>query len=88
VIPVVMLLAIQLTIPDNNRDVTVAIRFASSCCDVACTGLSGMTMADVKAIVTNPVKIPAAKKGIKYCTKFREYKVKVCDNISPMDSSR
>ena len=26
VIPVVMLLAIQLTIPDKNRDVTVAVR--------------------------------------------------------------
>lgn len=88
VIPVVMLLAIQLTIPDNNRTVKVSIMFASSCCDVAFKGLVGMTMADVTAIVTNPVRIPAAKKGIKYWTKFREYKLKVCDNISPMESSR
>jgi hypothetical protein len=54
---------------------------------VACTGAAGMTMADLTAIVTNPVKIPTAKKGIKYCTKFLEYKLKVCDNISPMESS-
>ena len=92
VIPVVMLLAIQLTIPDKNMDVTVAVRkvgnHANSCCDVGCPGAAGITMADVTAIVTNPVKIPAAKKGIKYCTKFREYKLKVCDNISPIESSR
>ena len=66
VIPVVMLLAIQLTIPGKNIDVKVAIRFANSCCDVECKGIAGMTMADFTAIVTNPVKIPAARKGIKY----------------------
>jgi hypothetical protein len=72
-------------------NVTVAVKkvgnHANSCCDVASTGLAGMIMADVTTIVTNPVKIPAAKKGIKYFTKFREYKLKVCVNISPMESS-
>jgi hypothetical protein len=92
VIPVVMLLAIQLTIPDKNIDVKVAVRkvgnHANSCCVVGCVGVAGMVMVDCTAIVTNPVRIPAAKKGIKYWTKFREYKLKVCDNISPMESSR
>ena len=91
VIPVVMLFAIQLTIPDKNRDATVAVRkvgnHANSCCDVGWTGAAGMIMVDLTAIVTNPVRIPAAKNGIKYCTKFREYNLKVCVNISPMESS-
>ena len=69
VIPVEMLLAIQLTIPDKNMDVTVAVKkignHANSCCEVGCTGAVGMTMAELTAIVTNPVKIPTAKKGIK-----------------------
>ena len=86
VIPVAMLLAIQLTIPDKNMDVKVAIRFANSC-DVERNDAAGMTMTDLTTIVTNPVKIPATKKGIKYCTKFREYKLKVCVKISPMESS-
>ena len=42
VIPVVMLFAIQLTIPDKNRDATVAVRkvgnHANSCCNVGWTG--------------------------------------------------
>lgn len=46
-----------------------------------------MTTADLTNIVTNPITIPAAKNGIKYCTKFREYKLKVCINISPTESS-
>jgi hypothetical protein len=65
-----MLLAIQLTIPDKNTDVTVAVRkignHANISCDVGCNGAAGITIADLTAIVTNPVKIPAAKKGIKY----------------------
>ena len=81
VIPVEMLLAIQLTIPDKNMDVTVAVKkvgnHSNSCCDVGCNGASGMTTADLTTIVTNPVTIPATKKGIMYCTKFREYKLKV-----------
>ena len=67
VIPVVKLLAIQLTIPDRNKDVTVAImkvgNHANSCCDVGLQGASGITMANLTAMVTNPVKIPATKKG-------------------------
>jgi len=67
VIPVVKLLAIQLTIPDKNRDVTVAVRnvgnHANSSWDVGLVGTSGITMTNLTAIVTNPVKIPATKKG-------------------------
>ena len=70
VIPAVMLEVIQPTIPDIDKDVKVAAtkvgNHANSCCDVGCTGAAGMTMADLTAIVTNPVKIPAAKNGIKY----------------------
>jgi hypothetical protein len=91
VIPVVTALTIQLTIPDKNKDVTVAVRkvgnHANSCCVVGCAGVAGMIMVDLTAMVTNPVKIPAAKKGIKYCVKFREYMLKVCVNISPTESS-
>lgn len=80
VIPVVTLLAIQLTIPDKNKDVTLAARkvgnHANSCCDVGFTGSAGITMAALTAMVTNPVKIPAAKKGITYCAKFLEYRFK------------
>ena len=81
VIPVVKLLTIQLTIPDRNRTVTVAVKkagkYANSCCDVGFTGATGITIADLTAMVTNPVRIPAARKGIKYCAKFREYKLNV-----------
>ena len=54
---------------------------------MGCTGVAGMIMVDLTATVTNPVTIPATKKGIKYFTKFREYKLNVCVNISPMESS-
>ncbi len=81
VIPVVKALATQLTIPDKNRDVKVAVRkvgnHANSCCVVGCIGVTGMIMADCTTIVARPVRIPAAQKGIKYCTKFRLYKLKV-----------
>jgi hypothetical protein len=67
VIPVVKLLTIQLTIPDKNRDVTVAVRkvgnHANNSWDVGLAGASGTTIANLTTIVTNPVKIPATKKG-------------------------
>lgn len=91
VMPIVKALVIQLTIPDKNREVKDAAmkagNHASSCCGVGSVGAAGMIMTEFTAMVTNPVKTPKAKKGIKYCTKFREYKLKVCVNISPMESS-
>ena len=70
VIPVVKLLAIQPTIPIKNIDVAVAVmkagNHAKSCCGVGSVGAAGITMADLTTMVTNPVKIPAAKKGIMY----------------------
>jgi len=89
--PAVMLEVIQPTIPDRDKDVKVAItkvgNHVKSCCDVGCTGAAGITTTNLTNTVTNPVSIPAAKNGIKYCKRFREYKLKVCDNISPMESS-
>lgn len=91
VIPAVKLLAIQLTIPDINRDVMLAAmkvgNHANSSWDVGLAGASGITIANLTAIVTNPVKMPATMKGIGYCAKFREYKLNVCVNISPTESS-
>jgi hypothetical protein len=67
VIPVVKLLAIQQTVPDKNADVTFAVRkvgnHTNSSWDMALAGTSGITMTNLTAIVTNPVKIPATKKG-------------------------
>jgi hypothetical protein len=60
-------LTIQLTIPDKNRDVTVAARkvgnHANNSWEVGLVGDSGITMANLTAKVTNPVKSPATKKG-------------------------
>lgn len=67
VIPDVKLLAIQLTIPDRNRDVKLASikvgNHANSSWDVGLEGASGITMANLTIMVTNPVKILAIKKG-------------------------
>jgi hypothetical protein len=67
VIPVVKLLAIQLTIPDRNRDVMLADmkdgNHANSSWDEGLEGASGITMNNLTSMVTNPVKIAATKKG-------------------------
>ncbi len=67
VIPDVKLLVIQLTIPDKNRDVMLAVmkvgNHATSNEDVGLEGASGITMTKFTIIVTNPVNMAAIKKG-------------------------
>ena len=67
VIPVVKLLVIQLTIPDKNRDVALATmkvgNHADNSWDVGLEGAPRITMTNLKIIVTNPVIMPATKKG-------------------------